>query len=54
MQYSTSDKALKQEGEDAGYDVPITHYAFRRWTANEANRNPSSLKSQEGQPNVYS
>jgi tRNA(Leu) C34 or U34 (ribose-2'-O)-methylase TrmL len=54
MQYSTSDKELKQEGEDAGYDVHITHHAFRRWTANEANRYPPSPKSQEGQPNVYS
>lgn len=51
MRYGTSDKALKQTGQDAGYEIPITHYAFRRWTANEANRK-SPQKCQEGQLDV--
>ena|SRR2546423_6825325 len=38
MRYSTSDRAMKRLGNDAGYPDPITHYAFRRWTANAANR----------------
>jgi tRNA(Leu) C34 or U34 (ribose-2'-O)-methylase TrmL len=53
MRYGTSDKALKQTGQDAGYEIPITHYAFRRWTGNEANRK-SPQKSQKGQPDVCS
>jgi hypothetical protein len=40
MKYGTSNTLLKQLGRDAGYDIPIDHYAFRRWTANEANREP--------------
>lgn len=36
--YNTSNKALKKLGEGAGIPDPITHYAFRRWTANDANR----------------
>ena len=38
MMYQTHNKLLKRLGHDAGYDIDITHYAFRRWTANEANR----------------
>jgi hypothetical protein len=38
--YNTSNTLLKQLGRDAGYDIPIDHYALRRWTANEANREP--------------
>jgi len=38
MKYETSYNLLKQLGKDAGYDINIDHYAFRRWTANEANR----------------
>jgi hypothetical protein len=38
MKYETSNNLLKQLGKDAGYDINIDHYAFRRWTANEANR----------------
>jgi hypothetical protein len=38
MKYETSNSLLKQLGNDAGYDIDIDHYAFRRWTANEANR----------------
>jgi hypothetical protein len=38
MGYTTSDKALKQMGIDASYNISITHYCFRRWTANEVNR----------------
>jgi hypothetical protein len=49
MRYSTSDKALKQEGEDAGYEIPITHYAFRRGTGNEANRK-APKKEVSGRP----
>jgi Protein of unknown function (DUF3435) len=30
IHYSTGEKASKQDGEDAGYQIPITHYAFRR------------------------
>jgi hypothetical protein len=37
MNYDTSNNLLKQLGKDAGYDINIDHYAFRRWTANEAN-----------------
>jgi hypothetical protein len=40
MKYDTSNTLLKQLGRDTGYDIPIDHYAFRRWTANEANREP--------------
>ena len=38
MKYETSNNLLKLLGKDAGYDINIDHYAFRRWTANEANR----------------
>jgi hypothetical protein len=38
MRYDTSNTALKRLGNDAGYEMSIDHYAFRRWTANEANR----------------
>ena len=38
MKYNTSNTLIKQLGRDAGYDIPIDHYTFRRWTANEANR----------------
>ena len=38
MKYETSNSLLKQLGKDPGYDINIDHYAFRRWTANEANR----------------
>jgi hypothetical protein len=42
MKYDTSNTLLKQLGKDAGYDISIDHYAFRRWTANEANREGST------------
>jgi hypothetical protein len=38
MKYDTSNNLLKTLGNNAGYDINIDHYAFRRWTANEANR----------------
>jgi hypothetical protein len=53
MRYGISDKVLEQLREDAGYEIPITHYVFRRWTANEVNCK-SPQKSQKGQPNVCS
>ena len=41
MTYDTSNTLLKKLGRDASYDIPIDHYAFRRWTANEVNRETS-------------
>jgi hypothetical protein len=38
MKYETSNNLLEQLGKNAGYNIDIDHYAFRRWTANEANR----------------
>jgi Protein of unknown function (DUF3435) len=38
MKYKTSNNLLKQLEKYAGYDINIDDYAFRRWTANEANR----------------
>jgi Protein of unknown function (DUF3435) len=38
MRYDSSNSALKDIGESAGYEDPLDHYNFRRWTANEANR----------------
>jgi hypothetical protein len=30
MKYNTSNTLLKQPGKDAGYDIPIDHYAFQQ------------------------
>jgi hypothetical protein len=30
MKYNTSNTLLKQLGKDAGYDIPIDHYAFQQ------------------------
>jgi Protein of unknown function (DUF3435) len=30
MKYNTSNALLKQLGKDAGYDIPIDHYAFQQ------------------------
>jgi hypothetical protein len=38
IRYDTSNAFLKQLGKNAGYEIPIDHYTFRRWTGNEANR----------------
>jgi hypothetical protein len=38
MTYDSSDMALKHIGEGLGYENPPTHYNFRRWAANEVNR----------------
>jgi len=38
MSYPAANNALKRLGEIAGYRYPIHYYCFRRWVANEANR----------------
>ena len=38
MTYDSSRLALKDLGEDGGFENNLGHYNFRRWTANEANR----------------
>jgi hypothetical protein len=38
MTYDSSRLALKDLGEDGGFEDNLGHYNFRRWTANEANR----------------
>ncbi len=38
MKYDSSNSALKNIGDGAGYENPLDHYNFRRRTANEANR----------------
>ena len=37
MTYDSSRLALKDLGEDGGFEDNLGHYNFRRWTANEAN-----------------
>jgi len=39
MKHNTSNTEVARK--EAGYNIPIDHYAFWRWTANEANREPS-------------
>ncbi|KAJ5708139.1 hypothetical protein N7488_007940 [Penicillium malachiteum] len=38
MTYESSRQALKELGRDAKFEDDIGHYNFRRWTANEVNR----------------
>jgi hypothetical protein len=38
MTYDSSNSALKDTGEALGYEAAVHHYNFRRWTANEVNR----------------
>ncbi|ODM19121.1 hypothetical protein SI65_05738 [Aspergillus cristatus] len=42
MTYDSSRLALKDLGEDGGFEDNLGHYNFRRWTANEANRHFTS------------
>jgi hypothetical protein len=38
MTYESSRRALKELGRDARFEDDIGHYNFRRWAANEVNR----------------
>ncbi|KAJ5993329.1 hypothetical protein N7451_009053 [Penicillium sp. IBT 35674x] len=46
MTYESSRQALKELGRDAKFEDDIGHYNFRRWTANEVNRNFTSQERQ--------
>ena len=38
MTYESSRRALQELGRDARFENDIGHYNFRRWAANEVNR----------------
>ncbi|KAL1885235.1 hypothetical protein Plec18167_001892 [Paecilomyces lecythidis] len=42
MTYDSSRQALRELGRDARFEDDIGHYNYRRWTANEVNRNFTS------------
>ncbi|KAJ5473965.1 hypothetical protein N7475_003531 [Penicillium sp. IBT 31633x] len=46
MTYDSSRQALKELGRDARFEDDIGHYNFRRWTANEVNKNFTSQERQ--------
>ncbi|OJJ79315.1 uncharacterized protein ASPGLDRAFT_137070 [Aspergillus glaucus CBS 516.65] len=46
MTYESSRQALRELGRDARFEDDIGHYNFRRWTANEVNRNFTSQERQ--------
>lgn len=43
MAYASSREALRELGQDAKFKDDISHYNYRRWTANEANRKLEKL-----------
>ncbi|CEL09489.1 hypothetical protein ASPCAL12624 [Aspergillus calidoustus] len=46
MTYDSSRQALQELGRDARFEDEIGHYNYRRWTANEVNRNFTSQERQ--------
>lgn len=46
MTYDSSRQALKELGRDAKFEDDIGHYNYRRWVANEVNRNFTSQERQ--------
>ncbi|KAJ5441850.1 hypothetical protein N7491_004256 [Penicillium cf. griseofulvum] len=46
MTYDSSRQAFKELGRDVRFEDDIGHYNFRRWTANEVNRNFTSQERQ--------
>ncbi|KAI3287650.1 hypothetical protein DTO002I6_7616 [Penicillium roqueforti] len=46
MTYESSRRALHELGRDARFENDIGHYNFRRWVANEVNRNFTSQERQ--------
>ncbi|KAI3015039.1 hypothetical protein CBS147347_11311 [Aspergillus niger] len=46
MTYDSSPQALQELGRDAGFEDNVGHYNYRRWTANEVNRNFTSQERQ--------
>ncbi|EGC45731.1 conserved hypothetical protein [Histoplasma capsulatum var. duboisii H88] len=46
MTYQSSREALRELGRDARFEDDIGHYNFRRWAANEVNRNFTSQERQ--------
>ncbi|KAI3097945.1 hypothetical protein CBS147333_9183 [Penicillium roqueforti] len=46
MTYESSRRALQELGRDARFENDIGHYNFRRWAANEVNRNFTSQERQ--------
>ncbi|RAO74324.1 uncharacterized protein BHQ10_010336 [Talaromyces amestolkiae] len=46
MAYASSREALQELGRDAKFEDDVGHYNYRRWTANEANRNFTSQERQ--------
>ncbi|KAK2801732.1 hypothetical protein FQN50_007647 [Emmonsiellopsis sp. PD_5] len=46
MTYDSSRQALQELGRDARFEDNIGHYNYRRWTANEVNRNFTSQERQ--------
>ncbi|CAG8128817.1 unnamed protein product [Penicillium nalgiovense] len=46
MTYESSRRALQELGPDARFEKDIGHYNFRRWVANEVNRNFTSQERQ--------
>ncbi|KAJ5865875.1 hypothetical protein N7534_000428 [Penicillium rubens] len=46
MTYDSSRQALQELGRDARFEDDIGHYNYRRWTANEVNRNFTSQERQ--------
>ncbi|KAJ6045745.1 uncharacterized protein N7446_012609 [Penicillium canescens] len=46
MTYDSSRQALKELGRDARFEDDIGHYNYRRWTANEVNKNFTSQERQ--------
>ncbi|KAI2860365.1 hypothetical protein CBS76997_11373 [Aspergillus niger] len=46
MTYDSSRQALQELGRDAGFEDNVGHYNYRRWTANEVNRNFTSQERQ--------
>ncbi|EED16117.1 conserved hypothetical protein [Talaromyces stipitatus ATCC 10500] len=46
MTYDSSRQALRELGRDAKFEDDIGHYNYRRWTANEGNRNFTSQERQ--------
>ncbi|KAJ5887370.1 hypothetical protein N7495_007411 [Penicillium taxi] len=46
MTYNSSRQALRELGRDAKFEDDIGHYSYRRWAANEVNRNFTSQERQ--------
>jgi hypothetical protein len=52
MTYDSSRLALINLGEDAKFEDRLSHYNFRRWTANEANRKYPYVQSPKPTPST--